>query len=85
MTFKVGDRVKNKIGEIGKVQEVLTRSYFVNYGDYAQQEFEIDLEIAKPVKLPSAKKVWKDTEREQKEQEQVIKMVDLFCEYLGKA
>ncbi|MBO7527407.1 MAG: hypothetical protein J6T74_05855 [Clostridia bacterium] len=84
MKFKIGDRVKNKIGEVGKVQEVLTHSYFVNYGDYAQQEFEIDLEIAKSVKLPTKKKVWQEAEKEKEAEIQAQQMVNSLCEYLSR-
>lgn len=99
MKFKVGDKVKNKYGEIGEIQEVLNTACFVNYGDFAEFEYFIDLEklpIKKklPVseelsrvsrqKLPTSAQAFKSAQKEKEEQEQVINMTNLFCEYLGK-
>lgn len=81
MKFKVGDKVKNKNGNSGKIQEVLRNACFVNYGTFADFEYFADL---KKIKLPTQKQVWKEAEKEKQEQKIIINMTDTFCKYLEK-
>lgn len=79
MKFKVGQKVVNKIGIKGTVQEVLKNGCFVNYGDYADFEYFADL---KKFKLPTARKVWQEAEQEQRELKLTQEKVNIFCELL---
>ena len=80
MKFKVGDRVENNCGFIGKVQEILKNGCLVNYGDYADFEFFADLRKVKKITLKQADKT-------AKEEQFLLKntqiMVEYFCDRLG--
>lgn len=81
MKFKVGDKVINRIGFIGKVQEVLQYGCFVNYGYFADYEFNCDLRKPKKITFAQANR---DAEKEKKAEIQAQCMTKLFCEYLSK-
>ena len=81
MKFKVGDKVENNLGFVGKVQEVLRNGCFVNYGDYANFEFFTDLRKVKRITLKQAND-W--AKKNQKELEASQDLVKEFCEKLGR-
>lgn len=80
MKFKVGDKVINRIGFVGKVQEVLQHGCFVNYGYFADYEFNCDLRKPKKITFAQANK---DAEKEKKAEIKAQELVKEFCERLG--
>lgn len=78
--LKVGDKVKNKDGRAGVIQEITGKIYFVNYGSYAEPEH---LRNLKKYRLPTDKEVWESAKRENFELRLAQLEVKQFCRILA--
>ena len=81
MKFKVGDKVVNRLGFKGTVQEVMIHGCIVNYGDYAEYEYHCDLQKPKKITFAQANK---EAEKEKKAEIKAQELVKEFCSKLAK-
>lgn len=82
MKFKVKDKVVNRLGFKGTVQEVFKNGCFVNYGDYA--DFEYFADLIRPKRLPTLEQADKSAKQEKEAEIMAQNFTKLYCEYLGK-